>query len=147
MMQKTSRMTETLEHEYSYENIQRELSNEYQHDRVKTVFNNLCILVLWMKVDLAVEGLSMNVYAIVYRAVVYLHVPVTCLWGWWWLYVEEQPLWWRRPQGCDLPRGTLCSNWYLHLESCSSWRDLNITARQKSIIHAAVNNVSKIKKE
>ena len=36
---------------------QRELSNEYQHDRVKMVLKNLCILVLWTKVALALEGL------------------------------------------------------------------------------------------
>ena len=34
------------------------LSNEYQHDRVKMVFKNLCVLVLWTKVPSALEGLS-----------------------------------------------------------------------------------------
>ena len=29
---------------------QRELSNEYQHDRFLKVYKNLCILVLWTKV-------------------------------------------------------------------------------------------------
>ena len=34
------------------------LSNEYQHDRVKMVFKNLFILVLWTKVASALEGLN-----------------------------------------------------------------------------------------
>ena len=50
-------MTETLAHGYSSESAQRELSNEYQHDRVKMDFKNICILVLWMKVASALEGL------------------------------------------------------------------------------------------
>ena len=40
------------------ENTQRELSNEYQHDRVKMLFKRLYILVLRMKVTLALEGLN-----------------------------------------------------------------------------------------
>ena len=44
-------MTETLVNGYSYESTQRELSNEYQHDRALMVFKNICVLVLWMKVD------------------------------------------------------------------------------------------------
>ena len=50
-------MTETLANGYSSKSAQRELSNEYQHDRVQIVFKNLCILVLWMKVASALEGL------------------------------------------------------------------------------------------
>ena len=42
---------------YSPESIQRELSNEYQHDRVKMVFKSICVLVHWTKVVLALEGL------------------------------------------------------------------------------------------
>ena len=38
-------MTETLAYGYSSESTQRELSNEYPHDRVKMVFKNLCIIV------------------------------------------------------------------------------------------------------
>ena len=34
LMQKPSRITGTLVHEYSPESTQQELSNEYQHDRV-----------------------------------------------------------------------------------------------------------------
>ena len=34
-------MIETLAHGYSSESSQLELSNEYQHDRVQMVFNNL----------------------------------------------------------------------------------------------------------
>ena len=51
-------MTETLAYGYSSESTQRELSNEYQHDRVWMVCNNLCILVLCTKVASALEGLS-----------------------------------------------------------------------------------------
>ena len=50
-------MTETLAHVYSYESTQRELSNEYQEDRVWMVIKNLLILVLWTKVASALEGL------------------------------------------------------------------------------------------
>ena len=50
--------TETLAYGYSYESTQRELSNEYQHDRVLMIFKNLCVLVLWTKVASALEGLS-----------------------------------------------------------------------------------------
>ena len=49
-------MTETLEHGYSAERCQQELSNEYQHDRVKMGFKNLCVLVLWMKVASALKS-------------------------------------------------------------------------------------------
>ena len=59
MMQKNLiKMTETLAHGYSSRSFQRGLSNEYQHDRVKIVFKNLCILVLWMKVASPLEGLK-----------------------------------------------------------------------------------------
>ena len=51
-------MIETLAHGYLSENAQRELSNEYQHDRVKMVFKNLSVLVLWAKVASALEGLK-----------------------------------------------------------------------------------------
>ena len=34
MMRKTWKMTETLENGYSFESTRREISNEYQHDRV-----------------------------------------------------------------------------------------------------------------
>ena len=34
-MQKSWEMTETLASGYSYESTQQEISNEYQHDRVK----------------------------------------------------------------------------------------------------------------
>ena len=51
-------MTEILANGYSSESTQRERSNEYQHDRVSMVIRNLCVLVLWMKVALALEGLT-----------------------------------------------------------------------------------------
>ena len=42
-------MTENLAYGYSFESTQRELSNEYQHDRVWMVFQNLCVLMLRTK--------------------------------------------------------------------------------------------------
>ena len=54
-------MIETLANGYSSESTQRELSNEYQYDRVKMVFKNLCILVLWTKVAKALKGLKLFV--------------------------------------------------------------------------------------
>ena len=51
-------MIETLTYEYSSESIQQELSNEYQHGRVSMVFKNVCVLMLWMKVASASEGLT-----------------------------------------------------------------------------------------
>ena len=50
-------MTEILAHGHSYESTQGELSDVYQHDRVLLFFKNLCVLVLWTKVALALEGL------------------------------------------------------------------------------------------
>ena len=58
MMQKTWKMTGNLANGYSSESILRELSNEYQHDSVQMVFQNVCVLVLWMKVASALEGLK-----------------------------------------------------------------------------------------
>ena len=55
-------MAATLAHGYLSESAQRELSNEYQHDRVWMVFNIVWVLVLWTKVASALEGLS-NRYA------------------------------------------------------------------------------------
>ena len=43
-------MTATLAHGYSSESAPRELSKEYLHDKVSMVF--------WVKVALALEGLS-----------------------------------------------------------------------------------------
>ena len=54
---KLLKMAENLEHGYSSESTQQELSNEYQHDRVLMFFKNRCVLVLWMKVASALEGL------------------------------------------------------------------------------------------
>ena len=54
---KTEKLNETLEYGYSSESTQRDLSNEYQQNRVKMFFKILCILVLWAKVVLALEGL------------------------------------------------------------------------------------------
>ena len=49
--------TEILAHGYSSESSQRELSNEYQLDRVSMFFKDLYVLVLWTKVVSALEGL------------------------------------------------------------------------------------------
>ena len=57
-MQKNLKMIETLAYGYSSESAQRKLSNEYQHDRVKMVFKNLCVLVLWTEGAPALEGLK-----------------------------------------------------------------------------------------
>ena len=54
MMQKKLKMTETLANRSSNECTQREVSNEYQYDRVKMSFQNR---VLWIKVALALKGL------------------------------------------------------------------------------------------
>ena len=50
-------MTETMAYGYSSESTQRELSNEYQHDRVKMVFKVFCIPVVWMIVASVLDGL------------------------------------------------------------------------------------------
>ena len=49
-------MTGTFAHGYSSKSTQCELSNKYQHDRVKMVLKNICVLVLWTKVALAMVG-------------------------------------------------------------------------------------------
>ena len=49
------KMTETLAYGYLSESTQRELSKEYQHDRVLTIFKNCCALVFWTKVASALE--------------------------------------------------------------------------------------------
>ena len=43
----------------TYLGTQREISNEYQHDRVKMVFK-IRVLVLWEKVASALEGLMLD---------------------------------------------------------------------------------------
>ena len=45
-------------HMGTHMSAQRELFNEYQHDRVQMVFRNICVLVLWTKVASALEGLN-----------------------------------------------------------------------------------------
>ena len=55
--EKTSEITDTLANGYSSESTQRELSHEYQHHRVKMVFNSFCNLVLWTKIASALEAL------------------------------------------------------------------------------------------
>ena len=59
---KLEKMTETLAHGYSYKSTQWDLTNEYQHDSVKKVLKNICILELRTKEALALEGLTNNYY-------------------------------------------------------------------------------------
>ena len=56
-------MTKSLAHGCSSDSTQRELSNGYKHDSVSRVFKNLCILALWTKVALALEGLAAGSFA------------------------------------------------------------------------------------
>ena len=51
-------MTETLANGYSSDSAQQELSNEYQHDRIKMIFIIFCFFVDWLKVTSASEGLQ-----------------------------------------------------------------------------------------
>ena len=53
---KPRKITETLANGHSSESTRQELSNEYQDDRVSMVFQESCIIVLWMKVVSALEG-------------------------------------------------------------------------------------------
>ena len=57
-MTKSSEITETMENGYSSDSTQRELSNEYQHDRVKMIF--VFYLLFWPfdGSKLVVEGLN-----------------------------------------------------------------------------------------
>ena len=66
-MQKKLKMAETLAYGYSSESTQRELSNEYQHDRVLMVFKNIASL-CFTKVASALEGLKeiFSIYLIPY---------------------------------------------------------------------------------
>ena len=50
-------MIETMANGYSSEGTQRELSNEYPHDRVKKIFMILFVLVHWKKVTSALKEL------------------------------------------------------------------------------------------
>ena len=60
MMLKTLKMTETLARGDSFNSTRWELCDEYHHDRVYIVFKNIGVLVLWMKVALALEGLNLE---------------------------------------------------------------------------------------
>ena len=50
-------MTKTLANGYSSESTPRELSNEYQHDRVSMFLKDFCVLVLSTNLGSALEGL------------------------------------------------------------------------------------------
>ena len=69
-------MVETLANGYSFESTQRELSNEYQYDRVSMINTNLNLLVLWMKEASAVEGLN----PFVHRDVLVDYLFPDCCW-------------------------------------------------------------------
>ena len=51
-------MTETMANGFSSDSTQRELSNEYQQDRVNMIFIIVHFFVHWMKVASASEGLK-----------------------------------------------------------------------------------------
>ena len=53
-------MIETLANGYSSDSAQRELSIEYQDDRVEMIFITFCFFVHWTKVTPALEGLNSN---------------------------------------------------------------------------------------
>ena len=58
-MQKIFKMTVTQAHGYSSEVLSESyLMNTNMTVLLKMVFQNLCVLVLWMKVALALEGLK-----------------------------------------------------------------------------------------
>ena len=60
-------MTETTANGYSSESTRQELSNEYQHNRVKMVFKNLCIFVHWTKVASALEELRVSTEIVIWN--------------------------------------------------------------------------------
>ena len=57
-MQESWKITKSLTNGYSFENTHRELSNDYQPSL--DVFKNICVLVLWTKVALALSGLRIG---------------------------------------------------------------------------------------
>ena len=57
------KLTETLALVYSIESTPRELSNEYQHDRVSMVLKHLWVVVHLTKVVYALERLTGHVRA------------------------------------------------------------------------------------
>ena len=64
-------MTEALAYGYSSESTQRELSNEYQHDRVQMFLRTFCIFFSWAKLASACEELIKNFH---YRSCLFYHV-------------------------------------------------------------------------
>ena len=58
MQKKKEKMAETLAHGYSSDSAKRELSNDYQQGRVKMFFKYLCVILHWVKVAAALEGLQ-----------------------------------------------------------------------------------------
>ena len=63
-------MTETLANGDSSERTQRDLSNEYQHDRVWMVFKNLCVLVILDESSLSIKRVySLSVFSESYTRV------------------------------------------------------------------------------
>ena len=59
-MQKKPKMYETLINGYSYDSTQRELSNEYQHDRVFKNFKIFYLFVPLTKIASEPKGLNSN---------------------------------------------------------------------------------------
>ena len=56
MMQKKTKLIETMAPGYSSASTQRELSHEYQHDRIWIVIKDMCVLARWTKVASTSEG-------------------------------------------------------------------------------------------
>ena len=54
-------MTETLAHGYASESSQRDLSSEYQHDRVQIFFKNMFVFQLWTSSIEWVKGILREV--------------------------------------------------------------------------------------
>ena len=73
MMQKTFKK--------SSESTQRELSNEYQNDRIYMFFKNPCILVLWTKVASALEGLTCTHLEFSWKRIIWIyHIFMNNIW-------------------------------------------------------------------
>ena len=67
MAKKNLKNDQTLANGYPSERTRRELSNEYQHDRVSMIFKNLCVIMLWMKVASALKGLNTFLHLLHYN--------------------------------------------------------------------------------
>ena len=60
MMQKTWTVTETLASGHLFKRTQRELTNEYQHDRDKMIIVIVCFFVHWTKLHVTLAAERIN---------------------------------------------------------------------------------------